>query len=465
MTIISQILHARDQRASYRKQFADNGFPSLSVSLNIAGYPKHNHSTKAFFAIIISDLKEYLKANGITILEQKEINITDNDGDFYIAPLSADSDVISIKQITEQYEANHPAGRVIDIDITTTTFEPISSGKRKKCIVCSNQAAVDCMRSQNHSVTEVREVTFNTIESFLLSHRDSFIKRELSSYLLKSILYEISLTPKPGLVDTANPGIHTDMNYYTFVNSTSILTTYFNDIIDLAINNKMAKLETVLPQIRYIGIKAERNMFDQTNGVNTQKGGVFLLGLSAYAAAYTVVNHGMFDVNMCADIIKTICADIVKNEIESGKAENSHGIDCYNKYGNKYGGARLEAQNGMSTAIKYGFNIFNRSGIEMNRNSNKKVLDTHLFAALLNIMANNCDSNILFRSNEEILEGFKNAAQKAYCRIKNGEEPQSALNHLTTYCNYHRISAGGAADLLSVAIFFYLCKQEFGKVN
>lgn len=463
MNALENILHARDKRADYRRGFAEAGFPSLSVSLNIAGYPKSNHSTKAFFAILINDLKDYLKANKININIQQEVNITDYDGDFFIVPLSKNSDVIAIKAITERYEANHSAGRVIDIDITTAGFEPISSGKRKKCIVCKNQAAVDCMRSKNHPLTEVRKVTFGVIDTFISNKRDEIIKRQLSSYIIKSLLYEISLTPKPGLVDFADSGIHTDMNYYTFINSTSTLTSYFNDIINLAVTDKNADLKTALPQIRFIGIKAERAMFDQTKGVNTQKGGIFLLGLSAYAAAYTITNHGFFDINVCSDIIKTVCKDIVNNELVNGNADQSHGVECFKKYGS--GGARDEAENGMQTAIKYGYNLLKSSGIVLNRNSNKKTLDTHLFACLLNIMSNNVDSNILYRSNQLTIEEFKTLSYSAYLQIKNGIEPQLALTELTLFCNNHRISAGGSADLLSVAIFFYLCKQQFGKVN
>ena len=41
----------------------------------------------------------------------------------------------------------------------------------------------------------------------------------LSYLAVKSLLYELNLTPKPGLVDCHNNGAHNDMDFYTFLDS------------------------------------------------------------------------------------------------------------------------------------------------------------------------------------------------------------------------------------------------------
>ena len=43
----------------------------------------------------------------------------------------------------------------------------------------------------------------------------------------RSLLYEVSVTPKPGLVDRLDSGAHTDMDFFTYLDSSVALTEYF----------------------------------------------------------------------------------------------------------------------------------------------------------------------------------------------------------------------------------------------
>ena len=38
----------------------------------------------------------------------------------------------------------------------------------------------------------------------------------IAEFATRALLYEVSVTPKPGLVDRANAGSHQDMDFYTF---------------------------------------------------------------------------------------------------------------------------------------------------------------------------------------------------------------------------------------------------------
>ena len=40
----------------------------------------------------------------------------------------------------------------------------------------------------------------------------------------RSLLYEVSITPKPGLVDRIDSGAHTDMDFFTYLDSSVALT-------------------------------------------------------------------------------------------------------------------------------------------------------------------------------------------------------------------------------------------------
>ena len=52
------------------------------------------------------------------------------------------------------------------------------------------------------------------------------ISFKISSFAIESMLYEISCFPSPGLVSPISSGAHNDMDYYTFIQSTSELIKY-----------------------------------------------------------------------------------------------------------------------------------------------------------------------------------------------------------------------------------------------
>ena len=80
--ILNDVLDAREKRASLRSQYVKNNLCTLSLSLNIAGYPKSNLLISSFFTKILSELKPFLLANRIEVQNNKEIALTDEAGDF-----------------------------------------------------------------------------------------------------------------------------------------------------------------------------------------------------------------------------------------------------------------------------------------------------------------------------------------------------------------------------------------------
>ncbi len=464
MEILSKILKARDRRAELRKSISERGDISVSLSLNIAGYPKSDHITEAFFSNVIEEFERALLANLITINKSERFITTDTDGNFYIVPIQSKINAEMLKQICEAFENNHYAGRIIDADVTTPDNKPVSSGKAKHCIVCKTSAAVDCMRNKKHSINEVRDATWDIMTDYLERCNVKDITNRLSSFALKSIMYEISLTPKPGLVDFNDDGIHTDMNYYTFVNSTAVIIPYLNRLTELGTQLKDINKDTLI-RIRDIGIDAEKDMFIETSGINTQKGVIFLLGLAAFASSYIINKYGYFDINMVSESISTICQNMVSTEMTNHTGSLTHGQKCYQKFGNKFGGARAEAESGLKTAIDYGYTLLSSSNINILRNSNRPVLNKLFTQVLLNIMAHNNDSNILYRSDIDTLIEFKTNALNTLNCINKGTDVANAMTNIINFCNTKRISAGGAADLLSVSIFLYLCKLQYSKIS
>ena len=131
-------MEARDQRAFFKGQIAKRGMPSLSLTLNIPGYPKSNSSVENFFGYCLIDFRCFLKANLINILDEEAVSGIDAAGDFYIVPYSPDIRTLhEIKQYCEAFEHNHPLGRFIDADLNDPKGDSISSGKSKNLFFLS----------------------------------------------------------------------------------------------------------------------------------------------------------------------------------------------------------------------------------------------------------------------------------------------------------------------------------------
>lgn len=458
MTKLEHILEAKENRVEKKRLLINEGLNVLSISLNIPGVPKSNKDTEKFLKTVQSEFKTFLTAERIGIKISNENFVSDSAGDIYIAGFSTIDrlSVEEVKDCCEKFEGTHSAGRVIDIDIVDLNMNPVSSGKRKACIICGDKPAFDCMRNRTHSFEDLHNKVFSIITDYNKSIFRSKISSKLHEFALKSIFLEISLTPKPGLVDTANSGVHTDMNYFTFLNSTAAIAPYLTQIIDYSfeLDDNVDKNE-VLAKLRYIGLEAEKSMFAATNGVNTQKGVLFLLGIAIYSAVRTYKELDTFFVYYFRESTMKLCDDLM-SDFGSSSGISTHGEKCFNKFGKKMGGgARREAQLGFPTAVMHGLRILIDSDINVDKCSEQE-LKYSLTRTLLSIMAHNNDTNVLYRSGVEVLQGFQELCTSTLM-LYTGKD--SELQSLTDYCTKYRISPGGSADLLSVSIFIYLCNQ------
>ncbi len=450
--ILNDVLDSREKRASLRSKFVSNNLNTISLSLNIPGFPKTNSDIFSFYKDVLRELKLFLIANRIEISSAEDIMITDNAGDFFITPLSCDLiELIEVKKLTESFESNHILGRLIDVDIFNNEGIPVSSGKKKPCYFCKEYSAVSCMRNKRHSYEEIRAKIQREITIFLKNKQQEFIINNLTSFATKAILYEISLSPKPGLVSFKDTGSHSDMNFFTFLNSSASLTPFFREFCLLGYQYS-GEYKDILPQIREIGLRAEKAMFKATNNVNTHKGIVFLFGLTLFTVSKLISEDG-YNNDDFRQIIKKICKGIVANElVNEGKEAITHGEKVYQKYGLIGAGVRDEVAKGFPS-------IFNKCLDYFNKNLNSDILTNEysiqqiLQQGLLYIMMVNNDSNILYRSNLETLNQFKNLAQKAI-------ENKDAYTELCKFCLAKNISPGGSADLLSVALLLHFVKTE-----
>jgi holo-ACP synthase/triphosphoribosyl-dephospho-CoA synthase len=439
--ILQSLLASREERAGLRKKIALAEMPSVSLSLNVPGFPKSSAITQKFFEICLKDLIFFLQANRIQVDHDSAISRTDMAGEFFIAPFSAGQESLTeIKELSEAFEEQHPLGRFLDVDITDITGIPVSSGKAKLCFFCRQQPAVVCMRENTHNADELREFMFSKMSAFCLQHRENEICRHLSSLALKAILYEIALTPKPGLVDKINNGCHNDMNFRTFLDSSVVISTYFTDLVYAGFAFHQTDLSRALPVIRNLGLRMETDMFAGTQNVNTQKGLIFLLGISLFACGYLFAGQEHFESERFREIVKQICRDLAGKELSQHDLKNkTHGETIYSRYA--VPGARGEAEKGFPMVFEFGLPELLRC---------KELTDEAMQRAFLSIAANNPDTNIIWRSGPEVLENFRILANNAL-RHYNPEN----YGKLMSYCVKENISPGGSADLLAVTLFIY----------
>lgn len=452
-TIIALIAEAREKRAEQKANLANQGLACLSVTLNIPGYPKVSKLNNRFLKVMIREVKNYLLAHRILINEEQEQVIEDEAGKYYLVPFKEKQiDLFWAKELCEQFEQKHQVGRIVDIDITDKLNQPISSGKAKPCMLCKKKSAIVCMREQNHTIDELREYIHSETSMYLLKIEKEEICRRLASNALKSILYEVSLTPKPGLVNKLDSGIHKDMDYYTFLDSSSVISTFFYEIAAKGWEYT-GNLSEALPQIRELGLEMEHEMFKATASVNTQKGIVFLLGLSLFSTAYAFANKKKFaEIQSVIQKVSEPLTQELNSNIEGSK---THGEICREKYGAENGGGvRQEAILGLPVVFECGLPQLDKL------DNNKRLKDKKLTAALLAIMSENKDTNVLFRSNLETLQKLQEQSAAALEDILMNNNFTKYFD-LIEYCKWKKISPGGSADLLAVSIFFFYANQLY----
>jgi holo-ACP synthase/triphosphoribosyl-dephospho-CoA synthase len=415
------------------------------MTLNIPGFPKSNAIIKAFFKICLRELKFTLKAHQIDFHEAESIEGCDAAGDFYLVPCSPNGLSLSlIKNVCEKFEQEHPLGRFIDADLNDQSGASVTSGKLKLCFFCLERPAIECRRENAHDHEELRSFMFPKMADYSRQKEEVSILKNLTALAQRSLLYEISLTPKPGLVDKFSDGSHLDMNYLTFINSITAISPWFLELASEGFTFRDHDLTKALPLIRKIGLQMESAMFEATHHANTQKGIIFLMGLSLFACGKLYSQSDLFNIEKFRYTISSICKDLVMNEMaDISRLVKSHGEDIFHQYG--FSGARGEAESGFQTVFEFGLPQLTGAA---------ELSDEMMIKSFLAIASENNDTNILYRSNPDVLSDFKKLCKNALVDFND-------VNYslVIDFCKNKNISPGGSADLLAVTIFVWSVMQ------
>ena len=240
---------------------------------------------------------------------------------------------------------------------------------------------------------------------------------------------EVLLTPKPGLVDAANCGAHSDMDKGTFLRSAAVLEPWFQGMAERGEALPNESPADLLAALRPMGIRAEADMYAATNGVNTHKGALFSLGLLCAAAGRLNAQGRPLTEDSLCSLCAEMTAGITRREMHTA---DTNGLWVYAAYGAR--GVRGEAESGFKSVRELALPLLQR--------------ENGPYLALLNLIAHVRDTNVLHRAGEAGLEWLQRRAKEVLNAFS-----IPALEQLDRECIGRNISPGGCADLLAIAFF------------
>ena len=293
--------------------------------------------------------------------------------------------------------------------------------------------------------------TDNKIVTQNLNKVYSKIPTYLSQRAIKSMLVEVSCTPKPGCVDRNNDGAHKDMNFDTFLGSISAIAPYFLKIAEASKN--VDDLQELFTKVRNIGLEAENDMFVFTGGINTHKGQIFALTLLVSASSYILHNESeAIEMSRLTEVIKEMTTDILTSELAliklKNKEQRTKGEEVYVRY--RIPGARGMALKGYAEVYDKGVTFLRNliiTGVPMR----KALVNT-----FLNLLVNLQDTNILSRHSLPTLESVQSVAKQALnfggILTKKG---RTFIDDMDKFFINKNISPGGTADMLAITYFLH----------
>ncbi|MGL5542779.1 MAG: triphosphoribosyl-dephospho-CoA synthase, partial [Fusobacteriaceae bacterium] len=383
-----------------------------------------------------------------------------------IYTLVVDMELYEVKRKRVYLEENHPLGRFLDIDVYGKEGHSISRRDigypPRKCYLC-NETAVICTREMAHSQEDIKRHILKGYEKYLeLQKERERIGDKLGDLVLKACIMEVSCHPSFGLVSPLSRGSHRDMDYFTFLESSLAIKGGLKKMALLGYSSM--ENEDIFRMSRKIGIEAERAMFRATEGVNTHKGMIFLLGVVIQVIGKIFYNFRNEKEKISEDEfyaliqdgIREISKDILKDFEKIPEKENrgeklTNGELLYLKHG--FLGIRGEVREGLTVVFGEGIPVLKNS---LERGDEKNLA---LVKTLLKLMSRVEDSTIVNRKGIEVLKIVQRESEELFDNFT----LEKAYQLEKTYID-RGISPGGSADLLAVTILLHEGYKVFKSV-
>ena len=441
MVELSQMLAARDRRVERQNALLRQyGLPLVSFTLNIAGPVKNSPDIRRLFSLGRELLLDQLLRVKAPLKHREETDEETGCEGLYVV----DAEPAALKALCCELEERTQAGRLFDLDVLCPDGRKLDRPRPRRCLICGGDAK-DCARSRTHSVPELQAKTRQIIRA-ALDRRDS---ERAASLAVRALLYEVTVTPKPGLVDRENNGSHRDMDTYTFMASASTLWPYFATCTRLGQEHRDVSAPECFAALRFPGKLAEGRMLHETFGVNTHKGAIFTMGLACGALGRLDAARWTDPAAVLAEIAAMTVG--VERELTHNEARSpTAGERFYRSYG--LTGVRGQAALGFPTVLRFGLPAL-ESTLAAGRTA-----DEAGTAALLALIANTPDTNMISRG------GYERATEKQKeLRALLAADPcpgRETLKALDRAYIAENLSPGGSADLLGLSWLLHFLKED-----
>jgi triphosphoribosyl-dephospho-CoA synthase len=275
------------------------------------------------------------------------------------------------------------------------------------------------------------------------------LSNQITDYAVKALFYEVSLSPKPGLVDSLSTGAHQDMNLFTFIDSAISLRPYFQQYLNTGLTHQGTPRE-LFNKLRKIGRLAEAAMLLATHGINTHKGANFSFAIILGATGWYLQEKTLPFIKEDSERILTYTQRMTGHlliedfkDLEQ-KTQLTYGEKLYLEYG--ITGIRGEAAAGYPN-LTYKLLPFLRTTADTQ-------MEERLLRGLVFLMSEIEDGNLLHRGGISAWQTVKEECKKIHQASLSKEELLDELQSYDRILTQRHLSPGGSADLLALGIYF-----------
>ena len=440
---LTEMLEAREKRAWQQRELLRRGRTMICFTMNIAGPIKNSPLIGSGYDLGKRLLLGQLDVAGVAVSDFEEVR--EKTGNECI--LLVDAEPLTVKAITAELEDHAPIGRLFDMDVLRPDGSKVERQELglpgRKCLLCGESAQV-CARSRKHSVAELQAKTREILQEAV----DEWDSREAARLACQALLYEVAITPKPGLVDRENSGSHRDMDFFTFQASAAALQPYFAQCV--RIGRQGGAPEETLRALRLPGKLAEAEMRRATVGVNTHKGAIFSMGILCGALGrLDRESWGNPDriLDECAAMAKGIVSEDYRDL--TPETAKTAGQKLYLRYG--ITGVRGQAEAGFPAVREAGLPTL-EAALSAGKNINEASC-----AALLALLVHTADTNMIHRGG---FDGMQQATLEVREILDRENFPsRETLESLDKRFIEKNLSPGGSADLLALTLFLHFLRE------
>ena len=444
---LEQLLEAREKRAALQRRCLEKyGQTVLSLTLLAVGGVKKNALSDYVFAKSLENLTACFIRLGVSPTAKFIRPLETGHEALFVLPVDAQR----LKKAMIELEESSPLARLWDLDVISAEGRLLSRSEfgfpPRACLICAENAKY-CARSRKHALEDIQAEIVRRVQAVGFAEK-------IANSVYRALLQEARLTPKPGLVDSANNGAHQDMNLQTFERSAEALRPFFAEFVLKGIETAGQPEREILAQIRPLGLAAEQAMFAATDGVNSHKGAIFTFGLICtaigrlFANRATTVTYDEAVRSVCETAGAFCCGLTAELQNYPENQPLTAGVKIYRAYG--LTGARGEAEAGFPLVRKTV-----ALALKEPHGENAGLI------RLLFLMAHNQDTNVVSRGGPEGLRFVQSEARKRLENAKILQNPTALIESLQAFdqaCIERNLSSGGSADLLALTFFFLSLK-------